>query len=160
MSPDSGDFSELRAELVEFCSQVIWGLIPLLISRVRRFSEGQGWVGIHLPQPHTRPCAPAFPLNSALSTCFWKGLSPGSGLMKPVVMKSMRTTERIKVMDLMAVVVDWTVRRASVSDTARKIRVKPFCIPQTEQMPPQPPLPRYPTIESGFCFCFCFLIGG
>ena len=63
-------------------------------------------------------------------------LSPESGLMKPVVMKSMRTTERIKVMDLMAVVVDWTVRIASVSDTARKIRVKPFYIPQTEQMPP------------------------
>jgi len=49
--------------------------------------------------------------------------------MKPVVMKCMRTTERIKVMDLMAMVVDWTVRGASVSDTARKIRVKPFYIP-------------------------------
>ena len=29
--------------------QVMWGLIPLLISRMRRFSEGQGLAGISLP---------------------------------------------------------------------------------------------------------------
>ena len=49
MSPDSGDLSELRAELVEFWSQVIWGLLQRLISRVRRFSEGQGLLGFTFP---------------------------------------------------------------------------------------------------------------
>ena len=63
-----------------YCSQVIRGLIHLLISRMRRFSEGQGLAGIHLPRPHTRPCVPAFPLDSALSTCSWKGLSRGRQL--------------------------------------------------------------------------------
>ena len=62
------------------CSQVMWGLIHLFISRMRRFSEGQGSAGIHLPCPHTRPCAPPFPLDSAPSTCSWKGLSPGRQL--------------------------------------------------------------------------------
>ena len=49
MSPDSGDLSELRAELVEFFSQMLWGLIPQLISKVRRFSEGQGLLGFTFP---------------------------------------------------------------------------------------------------------------
>ena len=49
MSPDSGDLSELRAELVEFFSQMLWGLIPQLISKVRRFSEGRGWLGVTFP---------------------------------------------------------------------------------------------------------------
>ena len=49
MSPDSGDLSELRAELVEFWSQVIWGLLQRLLSRVRRFSEGQGLLGFTFP---------------------------------------------------------------------------------------------------------------
>ena len=62
MSPNSRDLSELRAELVEFCSQMIWGLIPLLISRVKRFSEGRGWLGVTFlvltPGPVPLPSVP------------------------------------------------------------------------------------------------------
>ena len=50
--------------------------------------------------------------------------------MKLVMVKPVRTTEKIKVIDLMAMVVDWTVRGTVISDTERKIRVKPFYIRQ------------------------------
>ena len=73
LSFNSEDLSELRPELVEFCSQVIWGLIHLLISTMRRFSEGRGWLGFTFPIPHQALC----PCLSSLSTCSWKGLSLG-----------------------------------------------------------------------------------
>ena len=50
--------------------------------------------------------------------------------MKLVMVKPMRTTGKTKVIDLMAMVVDWTVRGTAVSDAERKIRVKPFYTPQ------------------------------
>ena len=50
--------------------------------------------------------------------------------MKLVMVKPVRTTGKTKVIDLMAMVVDWTVRGTVVSDAERKIRVKPFYTPQ------------------------------
>ena len=76
-----------------YCSWVIWGLIHLLISRVKRFSEGLGLAGC--------PCLPS-------EFCPQYLLLKRTQPRKTVMMKLVRSMGRIQVMCLLAVAEDFT----------------------------------------------------
>lgn len=67
--PHGEEISELRAELVQVMpSGDMKSLGLVLFAQGRPLAQVLGWE-LTAPCPHSRPSAPPFPLNSALSTC-------------------------------------------------------------------------------------------